>query len=638
MSVLIGIWHTDNRPADKNILNAMSRSGAQFGPDCEEAYLSGWIGMIFRGFHTAKAGYKFQPYVSQSGNVVMWDGRLDNREELLHLLGTNINDEQSEAAIVSACFEAWGTNCFAKLLGEWALTIWIAGRQELILCRDFIGTRHLFYFRKANQVAWCTLLSPLVALQKQHKISEDYVAGYLAFNPDSHLTPYEDIKAVPPGSFVIQRNRSTSVVSYWSFRRHQDLRYRNDKQYEDHFRELFRVAVRRRMQTDRPLLADLSGGLDSSSIVCMADQILRAGECPAPRLDTFSYYDSNEPDQDDLDHIGIVERKRGQEGYRFDLRGSGDSLTFDFPDFTATPGFGQRAELTEEMREFHENHSYNVVLSGLGGDEMNGQPLAPQLLIADDFARFRFLKAAKKLSAWSLLGRRPWIQLFFQSIAYLLPLELRIHCMRQSQIEPWINSHFAKRNRLRARQLEALEGATFYNPAERDSAQTIATLARYLTSRRPSCVERWYPFLDRELVEFLTSIPLEQLLRPGQRRSLMRRSLSGILPAEILARKTKACSARCYAVTLEKHWDTVSDAFRSSLSGPFGFIEEQPILMALEAMKGGQMTMDYVRLLKALSLEFWLRDAQARGIIAPPPGAGRKFLGNPRTQVLETPG
>ncbi len=581
--------------------------------------------MMFQGLNTTKAGYGNQPYVSDSGNVLMWDGRLDNREELLGVVGMQVDDNRSEAAIVSACFEKWGTDCFQKLLGEWTLAIWIERKQELILCRDFIGTRHLFYSRNANQVAWCSLLSALVGLDKQHKISEEYVAGYLAFAPDAHLTPYEDIKAVPPGSFVIYRNSSTSIVSHWSFKRRQDLRYRDDKQYEDHFRELFRVAVRRRMQTDRPLLAELSGGLDSSSVVCMADEILRAGDCPAPRLDTFSYYDSTEPDQNDLEHIVIVERKRGQTGYHLDLLGSGDSLTFEFSEFSATPGFGGRAELTKGLCEFQGGKNYKVVLSGLGGDEMNGQPLDPRLLIADNFAQFRFLRALKSLSDWSLLGRRPWIQLFFQSIVYLLPLGLRIHCTRQSQIEPWIKPCFARRNRLRARQLEAINGASFYRPADRDSAQTIATLARYLSSRRPSYVEKWYPFLDRELVEFLTSIPLEQLLQPGQRRSLMRRSLSAILPREIHARKTKDSSTRCYAVTLEKHWERVSKAFSSSSSQDFGFIDERQILLALEQLRNGQTSMDSVRLLQGLSLEFWLRDLQARGVIAGPPGKRERF-------------
>src|SRR5207253_1160265 len=111
----------------------------------------------------------------------------------------------------------------------------------------------------------------------------------------------------------------------------------------------------------------------------------------------------------------------------------------------------------------------------------------------------------------------------------------------------------------------------------------LVTLTRVITHSQPTIMERRYPYLDRNLVEFLTSIPLDQLLRPGQRRFLMRRALAGLLPTEILARKTKAGAGRCYVLTLEKHWDRIEEAYRSPLSSHFGYINADRTRQALLA-------------------------------------------------------
>src|SRR5260370_37867918 len=102
-----------------------------------------------------------------------------------------------------------------------------------------------------------------------------------------------------------------------------------------------------------------------------------------------------------------------------------------------------------------------------------------------------------------------------------------------------------------------------------------------MTFARPSPLEKRCPYLDQSLVEFLTSIPSEQLLRPGERRSLMRRALVGILPPEILSRRTKAAAGRCQVVTLEKRWSTVESLLRASFVSQLGFVNRQRFCAAL---------------------------------------------------------
>jgi asparagine synthase (glutamine-hydrolysing) len=376
-----------------------------------------------------------------------------------------------------------------------------------------------------------------------------------------------------------------------------------------------RQSVRRRLRADRPVLAALSGGLDSTAIVCMGDLIRSKEGGAIPQVDTVSYYDPLEPDEDDLDHLAKVEKQRGRKGFHLPLPGIGDSLSFDYPNFGANPGFGVRAEVKAAMSDLVKKNAYRVMLSGTGGDEMNAQALDPLVAMADLFATFHVRTACKQLVAWSLITRRPLIHLLFQTMLELLPLRIRARLAPRGKLQPWLKRGFARKYQIRARQLEDLPGFWFWRPGPRDAAQTIMTLSRDLTSASPSMLEQRYPYLDQTLVEFLTTIPFEQLLKPGERRSLMRRALANVIPEEVRQRRTKVSAVRCYPLTLEKHWNRIEDCLSSSFISDLGYVDDNKLREDLVALRNGQVPLHLVRLLKALSLEFWLRDVTARGIV-----------------------
>jgi asparagine synthase (glutamine-hydrolysing) len=354
----------------------------------------------------------------------------------------------------------------------------------------------------------------------------------------------------------------------------------------------------------------------------MADDILATQRAAVPTLDTFSYYDSNEPGEDDFSHFTRVERWRGKTGISVDLKSSGDSLPLDFSIFSATPGFHTRAEVTSALSAVRGKRDYRVMLSGIGGDEMNGQPLDPRIQMADLLMHFRWIEAGRQLMAWSLLMRRPWIHILVESLLQVVPVSVLARFADQGKLEPWINRSFAATHRIAARQMESMPGVWFWRPRVRDAVQTITTISRRMTYIGPSIIEQRYPFLDQTLVEFLSSIPLDQLLRPGERRSLMRRSLMNLLPPEIASRKTKAGAGRCYCTTLEKHWKEIEEFYVCPYSARFGYVDKDQVLMALHCLKNGEIPLYVVRLLKALSLEGWLRDLTAREVLVLPPPLG----------------
>jgi asparagine synthase (glutamine-hydrolysing) len=613
MSVQAGTWNFDGEPADKLFLERVSQATAQHGPDGEALYADGSLGMIYRPFHTTKeACFERQPYVSPKGNVITWDGRLDNREDLTSQLDGFIGgDCGTDVAVVAAAFDKWRTDCFAKLLGDWALTVWNPRERTLILATDVMGIRHLYYHQTPKRIFWSTMLEPIVLLAADPwLINGEFVAGYLASYPPAQVTPYVGIDAVPPCSYVTIRRGVREIQQYWHFDPRKKTHYRTDAEYEEHFRHVFKEAIRRRLRSQTPIVAELSGGMDSTSIVCMADVLVADGKAETPRLDTMSYYDDEEPNWNERPYFQKVEEKRGRTGTHICIVPANPFVALSENYFIAMPGADQSALHFDFEREASFRAQANrVILSGIGGDEvLGGVPTAvPEL--SDLLQQFRLAEFASQLKAWSLVQKRPWTHMLIKSFMNMagvgrysgtLPSKLR----RIS----WLDHNFLKLHGKSPTNNYALgaDGCLF---SQRAFLSALSHVRDQLALSPPSLVatqEVRYPYLDRSLCEFLFSVPRAQILRPTQRRSLMRRALAGIVPPEILHRKRKAFTVRSVMVTYEEAWPMLQDRFHESLSQKLQYVNENKFLQALLATIHGQLA-SLVQLNRTITLELWLR-------------------------------
>ena len=624
MSVQAGIWNFDGRPIDRKMIDDLSESLKQQGPDGESLYLNGSVGLLYRPFHTtAESRQEKQPCVSRGGFIITWDGRLDNREVLIADLRSDLDAGPTDLAIFAAAFDRWDTDCFRRIVGDWAVSIWKPEQRELLFAADYMGIRHLFYYLKNNQIWWSTDLSPLVLLSgDKFHIDDDYIAGYFAHDPDAHLTPYREIREVPPGQFVRIRNSSVSVERYWRFSSKSRIRYKTDAEYEEHFRHLFRQSVHRRLRSDSPILAELSGGLDSSSIVCMADDVIAKRGGQIPLLDTISYYDDTEPNGDDSIYFQKIEQKRGRAGIHVDCSDCGSSTaSLEYSEFCALPGaLGTGQKLDTERADVVRGGGYRAVLSGIGGDEFLGGVPDPRAHLADLLVQLKLVSLAKQLTAWSLVKRRPWIHLLWESAIDVLPASLGQYLVKEAKVESWIRKDFAKRTRLAVRQLDVDEHFGLWLPTRRSYIGGLVQMAGNLAKSMPPVSppeELRYPYLDQNLIEFILSIPATQLLRPGERRSLMRRSLAGIVPEEILSRRTKQLGARTPVLVLEKHWDELQSIYQTPLSAGLGYVDGVQLLKTICDARAGKIV-TLARVLWTISLEYWLRDLAARGLLDAP--------------------
>lgn len=623
MSVQFGRWNFEGQPMAPDETAKVERSLREYGPDGGDCYSRGGTSIVYAALHTTcESRRETQPHCSRFGFVITWDGRLDNRDELLHLLSEQCSRQSTDVSIAASAYERWGTACFARLLGDWALSIWNPVDRSLILAKDFVGARQIYYALEGRQVTWSTLLEPLVLLAEHPlALDEEYVAGWLGSFPDARLTPYLGVSAVPPSSFVLIEPGRHRTSRYWDFDPRNTIRYRSDGEYEEHFRTVFAESLRRRLRSDSPILAELSGGMDSSAIVCMADLLLESGAAEAPRLDTLSYFNDAEPNWNEQPYFRQVEEKRGRVGCHIEV-GPETAFRLDVEQggLQVTPASQTRPnEATKRMVDTMVAGGNRVLLSGIGGDEVLGGIPTPLPELANLLARGHLPALARQLRAWALRGRKPWFHLLAETAGSFLPTAL-FATPEHARAPSWVRPGFARR------QWRALGGyparCKLFGPLPsfQSNLGTLEVLRRQLAcsglSLRPP-FEKRYPYLDRNLLEFVYAIPREQILQPERRRSLMRRALNGIVPEEILNRKRKAFVVRAPLLTIANQWAAILEITGTMAGEGLGIVNARILQETLEFARAGR-EVPLVPLLRTMLLEIWLRRVEHERVIRAP--------------------
>jgi len=600
MSVQAGVWNLDGRPADLRFVKRVGESIAQWGPDGEGLWSDGPAALLYRPFHTtAESRREQQPLLSPRGFVLTWDGRLDNRAEFARLL--NLPAHLPDADLIMKGFEAWGTDLFARILGDWALSIFSAHEQKLILARDIFAVRHLYYQHSSNRVFWSTSLNPIVQQPGSNwPLDYEYVAGYLAYLPEAHRTPYVGIAAVPPASWVEITPRKQTTHEYWQLAP-KPIRYKTDAEYDEQFRHVFRQSVRRRLRSDSPILAELSGGMDSSAIVCMADEILAAKGADTPRVDTLSYYDDREPSGDEREYLRHVEEQRGRKGHHVDMAAFQNGGLEQEGYFAPIPGLRPGTVLASRARaELMHRQGNTVVLSGEAGDEFCGGWYDPTAHLADLIVQLRWGQLLRDLKSWGLARREPLSAILGKSLQLVLPKWIR---KRFTVQKSWLDPGFARKYDVRGRTLLLEDPPSGMFPSERDRIRMYWIERQAIAMRSAPLIGCWemrYPFLDRDFIEYMSAVPTDQLMQPHRRRVMMRRALKGLVPEPILERKRKAVVSRGPLLGL------AGLAIENPLTPALGIADGNQVRTLFEAASAGNVS-EIVGISILLCLEYWLR-------------------------------
>jgi asparagine synthase (glutamine-hydrolysing) len=611
MSIIFGLLKARNQRVAEIELEPLASATERYGTGLASLCLSGRVGMGLQSYFShQRSEREVRPVVGEHGNVLSFDGRLDNYKELAGMLNLG-NSEESDSQIVFAAFDRWGEECFCRLVGDWALVLWSEKDQTLYMARDHAGARTLYFQHECERVQWSTYLDSFRPWSADVRLDEDYVARYLSSHPIRDLTPYTGIRSVPPAHYITVRNGTLSQHAHWTSTVLSTIRYQSDAEYEAHFLALFRQSVERRTGAGAPILAQLSGGMDSTSIVCMSDCIRRSSNPDAEILDTISFYDDSEASLNERPYFSITEARRGKVGTHIDTAFS--QRTFEAHDakkgLYLLPGADTFA-LQQEAR-IHEavgHTGYRSVLSGIGGDEVLGGVPIPFPELADHLVSGNIHRLIRQSIAWSLTDRSPLISTLYGTAKYAVDLYANPR-PNGRRIAPWISEPFQKRIRQMEDENLNLSSRWGVAPHRLDNGLAWWSIMETLPHLFPQILSRHeyrYPFLDMDLVNYLFSIPRQQILRPGRRRSLMRRALRNIVPEEILERRRKAFQLRAHLSTIERSLPELERLFATSTMENLGFIDLDKLLRCLRSSAQGE-TEWLQALIKTIAFELWLK-------------------------------
>jgi asparagine synthase (glutamine-hydrolysing) len=541
--------------------------------------------------------------------VLSFDGRLDNYRELADQLGLPIDDNPDSNVILRA-FAKWGDDCFRRFTGDWALALWSKDRETLYLARDHAGTRTLFYRHEAARLEWATHLETFFCDRQMPPPSPTYIAAYLAGQQIRDLTPYKDICAVPPGHFLAFKGETIISGRHWSALGEAEIRYGADEEYDARFLALFKEAVRRRTENGAPIIAELSGGMDSTSAVCVSDHLRQMKDPGTPLLDTVSYYDDEEASLDERRYFSITEERRGKKGTHLDMAYS--QRTFLPHDRTKglylVPGADSLSILREErFDELVWKKGYRAILSGIGGDELLGGVPDRNPELSGYLTAGRWGSLIEQSIRWSLIDRDPVIETIFDVIRFTAGSY--VGQMSGKPAPPWLATPLKEVAIEHGSRMGDLQRRWEYTPRQLDNERTWWAVMETLPNRFPRLLTRpeyFYPYLDKDLVNYLFCVPRAQLLQPGRRRTLMRRALRGIVPVEILERKQKAFQLRAPLLKLQQAHETLRALFASSILVEMRCIEVGPFHDALEQTCAGNTTY-WQGLMNTIALELWLQ-------------------------------
>ena len=646
MCAIAGMIVSSERGVDPYVLEAMIATQAHRGPDGEGyvflSHRQPRPARLVKGSLSSDAGLHDDHYliglghrrlaiidVTQAGSQPMADsearhwitynGEIYNFIELraeLQGLGHAFRSE-SDTEVLLAAYCQWGIDCLTKLNGMFAFALWDRERRELICARDRLGEKPFYYFWDGQCFGFASELKGLLPLVPNpvanQRVAYAYLdGGRLDFDDQTFV---EQIRQLEPAHYLIIHDRKLKKRRYWDFSTVPSDESMSAEAVRDHFRMLFSDAVRIRLRSDVAVGSCLSGGLDSSAIVCVTSDLLAltsdsAAHAIGNKPKTFSACFDEDP-YDERRFMHEVTRSRAIDAhYTFpdpkELAEILDRLVWQHDEpFGSTSSFAQWT-----VMRLASECGVKVLLDGQGADELlGGYHAFFGAYFADLVRAGRWARLLHEMRAYRWRHGAIPVQAFGNFGRGVFPPSL-VHAVRRawSGNGRWMNREFAHRWR------------SIEDPDSTDSSAFLGMQQRLLTRNglrallhsedRNSMafgVEARLPFLDHRLVEFLYRLDGSWKLRDGWTKVLLREAMEGILPPAVQWRVDKVGFA-----TPEDQWfrhglrPVIEDCLADSRTKDRGYLNIEAARRALDAHFSGTTSLGST-LWRWLNIELWCR-------------------------------
>lgn len=552
MSGIVGIHHSDGKPVDRALFARMHATIAHRGPDRAGQWVQGPTALGHRLLFTTPESLREQQPVTDAagGCVLVWDGRLDNRDELTGLLkqaGVDLG-AGTDPDLALGAYRQWGDDCPRKLIGEFAFAVWNERTRSLFCARDRMGLKPFHYAWDGKSFFFGSEMGPLVIAQDRPPEPDDeMVLAFLLteFRERDHArTLLRGIKRLPPGHSLSVKDGNLAIARYWDLGALKATIYERDEDYAEHFRSLFREAVRCRLRSHFPIAALVSGGLDSSAILCTAERLSASGGETFPPLDAFTLY-AGDPGSDERWYFKDVVDATGVKAHIVPADDDPDPLLWldAVVRQVESPIVGIGNGASRSLRELMQARGCRVLLSGEGGDQLLDEVGYLADLLAGGHP-WRFTREIRAMAYWT--GGSPR-ELAEMACAMLLPPAAKYWTKRLLRGVPpgWLNADLARSVGLRARIREPRHGTRFPSHCQTDTC--LHTCGAYYVLKHEvdergaaaNGTEARYPYLDSRLVEFVLSIPADRRTKDGVQKRILREAMRGVLPESVRLRTGK---------------------------------------------------------------------------------------------------
>lgn len=607
MSGICGIIYFDGREVNEE-LQLMIHPLSHRGPDGIKLYRKGSVGLAHLMLHvTHESLYEQQPLADSSGLILAADARIDNRNELYGRLGLtktasplrhpdgtiiaeqplshsiqqSISDEPTDAELILAAYRKWGDDLLYHLVGDFAFVLWDENRQSLICGRDHSGARPFYYYHKPGVcIAFASELKGLLALPEvPQQLNEEKAAVYLSalsgyryYHTD---TMFKDINVLHFSQLGIFNATSSELKLCLDFQLHRFGHLKTPEDYAECFKVCFEEAVACRLRTPFGIGSHLSGGLDSSSVSCVAQNHL---EKQLRQLNTF-HLKTNQPKTDEtayaksvlnlypsMNHVYTEAHADfyGSMNMYHQCVGYPETLPLDFHNFRPLYEImaknSNRVLLTGHdgdtvvghggnyLRTLLKDRKWTVLYREITGmiekkggtnkqrdgtllrycfEELVQQPLSGKLFYLSKLV-FLLIKRpsllGKALVHW--WERTPIIRKFPPNSALILPGFLNKKHVNEVLQRARIPAYDDPNLLLLKDNLQ--NSGSLVNTNE-----LLATIGSYYS------IDINHPFLDKRLRELCMAIPPEFKFDNGWKRGPLRRAMAGILPEEVRTRTSK---------------------------------------------------------------------------------------------------
>jgi len=553
MSAITGIFYRDGRIVKPELIKKMTGRLSHRGPDGTAVWCDGPVALGHQMLCTTHESLqeKLPFHDEKAGLIITADARIDNRKDLSEELDIEDTVDVSDSYFILKSYEKWGEKCPEHLLGDFAFAIWDENEEKLFCARDHMGVKPFYYYLSEEMFLFSTEIKALFCVPVVHnRINELQIATFLELivSDDRGTTFYQEILRLPAATTLKINHENFSFKKYWKLNIDHKIRFDTDEEYIKVFLDIFTEAIRCRLRSAFPVGSMLSGGLDSSSVSCLAQKILFSKG--KNKLKTFSAVFDSVPKSNERHFIEKVLLSQDFD-YFFINADEINPLNEidDYFRYADNPFIVPNTFMNYNIYREANKNGVRILLDGLEGDEIvsHGYGFLPEL-----FRTMRWKKLIIEINALRSIKSVPYklilLQIGFNSLPEFFKRKLLyIFEYKQKGGSKYkiIKKDFVEKvnlkkiiNRVKEKRIK-IKNAHEQHYADISSSLLQSEMEIVDWMSFPFNIELRHPFFDKRLVEFCLAIPTEQKISNGWDRYIMRRAMSEILPEEIQWRKSK---------------------------------------------------------------------------------------------------